>query len=745
MGRVTAFAACALALQTVTMAADARVEALLKKMTLDEKIGQLTQIGGVAFTPDMPKPDEFVRKGQAGSVLWLSDPVAINRIQKIAMEESRLKIPLIFGLDVIHGFRTLFPMPLAMAASWDPAMIERVQSVAAKEARASGISWTFAPMLDIARDPRWGRLIEGAGEDPYLGSAVARAQVRGFQGADLSQPDRMLACAKHFAGYGAAEGGRDYDAVNLSEAQLWNVYLPPFHAALEAGVGTFMSAYMDLNDVPATANSFLLQNVLRKTWNFQGFVVSDANSVRDLVTHGFAKDGADAAYRALTAGVNMDMASRTYLTNLPELVHNGKIAESLIDDRVRPILAAKFALGLFEHPYADVERARQVIGTAENRQAARMAAQRSAVLLRNQGNLLPLAKSLKSVAVIGPLADSKRDMLTMWSGFDVDPRSTVTVLEGIRSKLGSGATVEYAQGVQIAKRYPSMFDFIMSRGPAPKPWTEEQSRDELAKAVDLAKRSDAVVLVLGELAMMSGEMASQSSLDLPGDQQRLMEAIEATGKPVVLVLVNGRPLDIAWAAEHVPAILEIWHSGVEGGNAAADLLFGDATPGGKLPITWPRNEGQIPVFYAHNLTHTPETSPGFKSRYWDELSAPLFPFGYGLSYAAFAMSDLQVTPGATTEVAVNVRNTSRRAGDEVVQLYIHQRYGRASRPVRELKGFERISLAPGQSETVRFKLTRADLSYWSAEAHGEVLDPGTFDVWAGSDSNAKLHATFDVE
>ena len=724
-----------------------KVEELLHRMTLDEKIGQLTQIGGQAFIPGAPKPEDAVRKG-AGSVLWLNQPAAINRLQKIAMEETRLKIPLLFGLDVIHGFRTIFPMPLALAASWDGKLIERAQSMAAREARAAGIAWTFAPMVDIARDPRWGRIIEGAGEDPFLGSMVARAQVRGFQGDDVSQPDRLLACAKHFAGYGAAVGGRDYDSSYISDSELFNVYLPPFRAASEAGVATFMSAYMDLNDVPATGNAFLLQDVLRKSWKFPGFVVSDANAVRDLVTHGFARDPSDAAYRAFTAGVDMDMASGTYLANLGALVKAGKVPESAIDAAVRPILAAKFRLGLFERPYTDEARAKTIIGAPENRQVAREAARESAVLLRNERETLPLSKDAKSIAVIGPLADAKRDLLTMWAGFDVDASSAVTVLEGIRAKAGAGARVEYAPGVQIRKQNPSMFDGFTG-GKPPASWTEEQGKAEFTKAVEVAKRADTVILVMGELGMMSGEWASQASLELPGRQQELMEAVAATGKPVVLVLVNGRPLNIAWAAEHIPAILEAWHPGMEGGNAIADLLFGDANPGGRLPLSWPRNVGQVPVYYAHNLTHQPETSQGFTSRYWDQSSAPLYPFGFGLSYTKCGISNLRlkesaVKLGATVDVSVDVENTGKRAGTEVVQVYIHQVAGSASRPVRELKGFEKLWLKPGEKKTVHISLGKSELSYWSSATRGWVEEAENFDLWVGTDATATLHTNFKI-
>ena len=717
-----------------------RIDDLLKQMTLEEKVGQLAQVGGLAFGPNMPKPEDEIRKGHAGSVLWVSDPAAINKLQKIAVEESRLKIPVIFALDVIHGFKTIFPMPLALAASWDPALIEQVQSVAAGEARAAGIAWTFAPMVDIARDARWGRIIEGAGEDPYLGAAVARAQVRGFQGTDLSA-GRVLACAKHFAGYGAPDGGRDYESVYLSESQLRNVYLRPFHAALDAGVATFMSAYMDLNDVPATGNAFLLREVLRDEWKFNGFVVSDAFAVRDLVTHGFAADPADATRRAFTAGLDMDMASGTYMKELAALVKAGKVPEDSIDAAVRKILDAKVRLGLFEHPYADEALAKRLASNPEHRQIAREAAQRTAVLLRNEGALLPLSKKAGPVAVIGPIANSKRDLMTMWAGFGVDPSGTVSILEGIRNKLGPAASVESAPGVQIAKQFPSLFAAMMG-GKKVELWSPAQADQEFTKAVELAKRSTTVVMVLGELATMDGELASQGSLKLPGRQDELLQAIVATGKPVVLVLVNGRPLEIEWASSHVPSILEAWHPGVEGGNAVADLLFGDANPGGKLPVTWPRNVGQVPIYYARNLTHMPESSPGFTSRYWDQPSSPLYPFGYGLSYTKFAIGNLKAS---STQVAADIENTGSRAGAEVVQLYLHQRSGGASRPVRELKGFERLVLAPGEKKTVSFKVGPQTLRYWSAARRAWVQDAADFDVWVGADSTASLHATFKAE
>jgi beta-glucosidase len=732
-----------------------RAAALLAKMTLEEKIGQLNQL---FFITQLLKPEVLeseIRAGRVGSLLFVTDPALVNRFQKVAIEQSRLKIPLLFGFDVIHGFRTVFPVPLAMASSWDPAVVERAQSIAAREARAVGVRWTFAPMVDIARDPRWGRIVEGAGEDPYLGAQMAAAQVRGFQGSDPSAPGRLLACVKHFAGYGAADGGRDYDSSYLSDSELYNVYLPPFKAAVDAGVGSVMSAYMNLNDVPATANAFLLTEVLRKDWGFKGFVVSDAESVGDLVTHGFAADKADAAIRALTAGVDMEMSfpgsavGSTYANSLAQHVNEGRLTTAQIDDATRRILEVKFRLGLFDNPLVDESAAAAHHNNPEHRQFARVAAQRSAVLLRNENNFLPLPKGdpkVSSIAVIGPLADSKRDMRGPWTLAD-DMKTAVSVVEGIRAKVGPKVKVDYAQGVDIGRAYPSIFAIFSS--PRPAPWSEEQKRVEFENALALARSSDLVVLVLGEHEEMSGEAATHSTIDLPGRQRELLEAVSALGKPTVLVLINGRPVDISWAVNRVPAILEAWHPGSEGGNAIADLLYGDTTPGGKLPVTWPRSSGQIPIFYAHNLTQKPETAKDFTSRYWDIPSTPLYPFGYGLSYTTFAYSNLRINKatakaGESVEVSVDVENVGRKAGDEVAQLYVHQRSGSASRPVRELKGFERIALAPGEKRTVRFTLGKAELTYWSSAVRSWVLEPTTFDVWTGGDSTATLTTQFQV-
>ncbi len=721
----------------------ARVEALLGQMSLAEKIGQLNQVGGGEWNP---APEESIRKGEAGSVLWLNNTKRFNELQKIAVEESPSKIPLLFALDVIHGYRTIFPVPLAMASSWDPSVAEQAQAVAAKEARAAGLHWTFGPMLDIARDARWGRIVEGAGEDPCLGAAMAAAQVRGFQGTSLGAADRVVACAKHFAGYGAADGGRDYDPVYLSEAQLRNVYFPPFQAAVKAGVGSFMSAYMDLNNVPASGNHWLLNDVLRGEWGFDGFVVSDAMAVGNLVIEGFARDGREAALRALAAGLNMDMASNTFPEHLAGLVEDGSLSEAEIDRMVRPILAVKVRMGLFEQPYVDESLLDQVVALPEHRQAARLVAQRSMVLLRNEGGLLPLAKDLKNVAVIGPVADSMEATEGSWMVFGHKP-AAVTVLQGIRAKLPD-AHVQFAHGPEIRRDIPSFFEDFMPGEKKPIQ-TPQEAEAAFQYAVDTAKSADVVIMVLGEEANMAGEAASRGSLDLPGRQEELLKAVVALGKPVVLVLLNGRPLSINWAAENVPAILEAWEPGTEGGHAVADILFGDVNPGGKLPVTFPRSGSHAPMYYARTLTHQPEDHPMYRSRYWDSPTTPLYPFGFGLSYTTFSINNLnlsakQMKVGDTLTVTADVTNTGNVAGDEVVQLYIHQKYGSDSRPVRELKGFERVTLQPGETKTITFQLGPDELGYWSTSAGKWIQDATEFDLWIGSDSQATLQAGFEV-
>ncbi len=735
-----------------------KATSLLRQMTLDEKIAQLSQLPGTdvdEFKANVKLPmEEVLKQHGAGSILWISDPKEINRLQHVAVEQTRLHIPVLFGLDVVSGYHTIFPVPIAMASSWDTKLVEQVQAVAAQEARAAGIEWTFAPMVDIARDSRWGRMVEGAGEDPYLGAAMARAQVIGFQGKQLGAPDRVLACAKHFAGYGAADGGRDYDSSYIPEEQMWNTYFPPFKAAIDAGAGSLMSAYMDLNDVPASGNRWLLHDVLRDAWNFQGFVVSDAVAVYNLVTHGYARNLQDAAYKAFTAGLNMDMASGTYLKYLPLELQQGHISMQQIDQAVLPILETKFRMGLFDHPYIDESRIDQVLNDPAHQQIARTAAQRSVVLLRNQGGLLPLDKSGKtihSIAVIGRLAEAEADLLSMWGAL-TKPGPTITVLQGIREKVGSAIQVTYAHGPNLFRTIPSPFEGLaltaaMKEQPAQ---TAQQVQQSIDEAVALARRSDLAILVLGEIDLMSGEYASRSSLKLSNHQEDLLEAVSATGKPVVLVLINGRPLDISWAAEHVPAILESWYPGSQGGNAVADILFGDANPSAHLPVSWPRSSGQLPLYYNHNLTQNPETAPDFKSRYWDLPSTPLYPFGYGLSYTTFSFDNLKVTPaariaaGTMIDVSADVTNTGSRAGDAVVQLYIHQRAGSASRPIRQLKGFEKVTLEPGAKRTIHFTLGKNELQFWSpAEKHWTV-EPEQFDVWVGQDSTAPLHGEFHL-
>ena len=728
-----------------------RAVTLLKQMTVDEKVGQMTQSSGIVM-PGLTsqKPDDLITQGKVGSVLWLIDVKEINRLQHLAVEKSRLHIPILFGYDVIHGYRTVFPVPLAMASSWDPSVEESAQHIAGQDARAAGIQWTFTPMVDVARDARWGRIVEGAGEDPYLGAAMAQAQVRGFQGSQLG-PDSILACVKHFAGYGAAEGGRDYDSSYIPEELLRNVYLVPFHAA-EQGAGSFMSAYMDLNDVPATGNHWLLTDVLRKDWGFKGFVVSDAFAVGSLQVHGFAADPSDAAYKAISAGLNMDMASQTYDKNLSKLVADKKVSVSQLDEMVLPILEAKYELGLFDNPYVDESKVDSTLSRPEGLDLERKVASRSMVLLKNDNHTLPLAKSLKKVAVIGPLADSTRDIEGGWTveGLFGGPGKShpVTVLAGIKAKVGSDAQVNYVPGPAFSKVYPGMLDMILGLKTVPPP-TPEETADWIAKAKAAANDADVVVAVIGENANMSSEASSRGTLDLPGIQQQMLEAVVATGKPVAVVLLNGRPLDIRWPAQHAPAILESWYPGTEGGNAIADVLFGDINPGGKLPVSWPRTAGAEPLYYNHNLTHEPEDRPSFKSRYWDVESKPLYPFGYGLSYTTFKFDNLRLSKtsmktGDATEVSIDVTNTGSVAGDAVAQVYIHQRSGSASRPVRQLKGFKRAALKPGQTQTLKFTLGKDELQFWSPQTKVWAVEPSTFDVWAGEDSTATQHAELTV-
>jgi beta-glucosidase len=733
----------------------ARVDDLVAELTPAEKAGQMTQYFYMGFMRDQakdgaPSQPELVEaamaRGGVGSLLFLMDPAEINRLQKATIEGNRLGIPALVGFDVIHGFRTVLPVPIAMAASWDPDVIEQGQAVAAREARAVGIHWAFAPMVDIARDPRWGRIIEGAGEDPYLGAKVAAAQVRGFQGGTVGLPERVIAGPKHFAGYGAALGGRDYDESNISDAELWNLYFPPFKAAIEAGAGNVMSAYMDLNGVPAAANQWLLDDVLRDALGFAGFVVSDAQAVHDLVTHHFAADLSDAAARALNAGNDMEMTFfDPAFDHLVAAVEAGRVDAETLDTSVRRVLEAKVRLGLFENPYVDEDHAAAVLGDPAHREVAKLAAQRSAVLLRNEANVLPLsAENLSSVAVIGPLADSQRDTLGPWI-FDYDLAETVTILDGIKARVGDLAEIRYAPGIRPAFRtFPSMFDMWPNNTPIDPEGFDEDA--ELAKAVELAAASDVAIVVAGEWQNMIGESASRSSLELPGRQLELIQAVVATGTPVVLLVMNGRPLDLRWAADNVPAILDVWYPGSQGGHAVAALLFGDDSPAGKLPFTWPRTGGQVPMIYNHTRSHKPDEQ---WRRYWDEESTPLYAFGHGLGYGSFSygtptLSAESIAVGETLIVSVTVTNQGNRAAEEVIQLYLHQRYGTSSRPVRELKGFERVAVDAGASVTVEFTIGPDELSYWSAVTRDWVQDATTFDLGVGGDSTVELSSTFTV-
>jgi beta-glucosidase len=729
-----------------------RAAALLRQMTLDEKIGQLDLAAGVALGGMMPAAsDSDIVHGRVGAILWLADSKTIDRMQHLAVEKSRLHIPLLFGLDVIHGYRTIFPIPLGMASSWDPSVEEEAQAFAAKEAAAAGIRWTFTPMVDIARDARWGRIQEGAGEDPYLGAAMARAQVRGFQGAALG-PNSVVATVKHFAGYGAADGGRDYDGSYVPEELLRNVYLLPFHAAVDAGVGSLMTAYMDLNDIPAGGNHWLLTDVLRKEWGFRGFLTSDAFAVAGLEIHGFAADAADAAYKSIVAGAGMDMASQTYARTLRQLVAAGKVSQTLIDAAVLPILEVKYQIGLFDHPYA-APSDRGTDLSAEGRSLARRLAARSMVLLRNEHHTLPLSKAIRNVAVIGMLADSPVDVTggpTPAGMFgQTNDAQAVTVLAALRNRLGPDARITYVAGPSMSKIFPGLLDMFMGNKPAPPPAAAEiadwQRRAKLA-----ADSAELVIAVVGEPALMSGENASRATLDLPGAQQQMLEAAASSGKPVVVVLENGRPLEINWMAEHAAAILEAWLPGVEGGNAVADVLFGDVNPGGKLPVSWPRAVGQEPLYYNHNLTHSPESDPKFTSRYWDLPTSPLYPFGYGLSFTTFKFTNLRLSKprmrlADSSDVTVDVTNAGGVAGDAVAQVYVHQRSGSASRPVRQLEGFRRVTLQPGETKTLHFTLGRNELAFWSPQTKRWAVEPSVFDVWAGEDSRAELHAELVVQ
>jgi beta-glucosidase len=703
---------------------ESRVNALLARMTLEEKLGQLQQLDGEAEGKFRPEHLELARKGLLGSTLNVRGAAQVNELQKAAVEGSRLKVPILFGYDTIHGYRTIFPIPLGEAASFDPSLAEATARVAAAESAAVGLKWTFAPMVDIARDPRWGRVAEGAGEDPYLGSVLAAARVRGFQGEDFAQPDRVIATAKHWVAYGAAEAGRDYNTTDVSERALREIYFPPFRAAVDAGVGSFMTAFNDVDGIPATANRFTLTRVLRGEWKFDGLVVSDYTSVLELLKHGVAADEGEAARKALTAGVDMEMVSRTYNQRLPELVKRGAVPLAAVDEAVRRVLRLKLRAGLFERPYVDAEREKTALLTAESRQLARRAAARSVVLLRNEAGTLPFRKELGTLAVIGPLADDRKATIGTWSA-DGKPDDAVSVLAGLQAAL-RGTKVLHAKGCEI----------------------DGGAEEGFAGAMDAARQADAVVLVLGESAEMSGEASSRSVIDLPGRQTDLARAVLAAGKPTAVVLLNGRPLTIPWLAEHAPALLVAWHGGTEGGNAVADVLLGDVNPGGKLPITFPRSIGQVPLYYAHKNTGRPPAAEKWNSKYLDVPVTPQFPFGHGLSYTTFELSDLElartsITAAATLPVRVTVKNTGARAGDEVVQVYVTDVAASVTRPVRQLRAFERVTLQPDESKTLSFTLGPQDLGLYD-ERFRWVVEPGEFRVTAGTSSEGGLTASFTV-
>ncbi|MBI5624712.1 MAG: glycoside hydrolase family 3 C-terminal domain-containing protein [Elusimicrobia bacterium] len=702
-----------------------RVEDLLGRMTVEEKLGQLQQLDGEADGRWRPEHLVLARKGRLGSTLNVRGAKRVNELQKAAVEGSRLKIPILFAFDVIHGYRTVFPIPLAEAASFDPDVARASARVAAREASAAGVRWTFAPMVDVARDSRWGRVAEGSGEDPYLGSAFALARVQGFQGRDYSAPESVAACAKHWAAYGAAEAGRDYNTTDVSETALRNVYFPPFQAAVEAGVATFMSAFNDLNGVPSSANPYTLTGVLRKEWGFGGLVVSDYTSVAELINHGFAADGAEAASKALNAGVDMEMVSRLYNEHGPSLLKSGAWSPAALDEAVRRVLRVKFRAGLFERPYADESR-EKVLLAPDHLKAAREAAGRTMVLLKNDGGVLPLPEGLGNIAVIGPLADDKAALLGSWTG-DGRAEDAVTILSGIRAAAGPKTKVSYAKGCGVSGKDEGGF----------------------AEAASVAGKADAVVLVLGESPDMSGEAASRSDLGLPGRQLELAALVAGANKRTAVVLLNGRPLTLTDLAATVPAIMEAWQPGTQGGLAVADALFGEVNPGAKLPMSFPRTVGQLPLYYNHkNTGRPPDEDNKYSSKFLDVPVTPLYAFGHGLSYTSFRLSGLRLSEASIPQdgrltVSVSLENTGPRAGDETAQLYVRDKASSVTRPVRELKGFERVTLKPGEKKDVSFVLGPEHLGYYLGDGRFGV-EPGAFQVFVGTSSQGGLEASFKV-
>jgi len=705
---------------------DQKVSELLSKMTLEEKVGQLVQYSGFEYATGPQNSNsatvlDEIKKGKVGSMLNVSGAEETRNFQKLA-SQSRLKIPLLFGQDVIHGYRTTFPVNLGQAASWDLALIEKSERIAATEASAYGIHWTFAPMVDIARDPRWGRVMEGSGEDTYLGTQIGLARIRGFQGKGLGNLDAIMACAKHFAAYGAAVGGRDYNSVDMSLRQLNETYLPPFKAAAEAGVATFMNSFNDINGIPATANKYILRDLLKGQWNYKGFVVSDWGSIGEMVPHGYAKDNKEASEKAILAGSDMDMESRAYMAELPGLVKEGKVDPRLIDDAARRILIKKFEMGLFDDPYrfSSEKRQKEQLNNKGNRKFGREFGSKSIVLLKNEKNILPLSKSVKTLALIGPFGKETVANHGFWSvAFKDDSQRIVTQFDGIKNQLDKNSTLLYAKGANVDDQDKSMF----------------------AEAVETAKKADVVIMTLGEGHAMSGEAKSRSNLHFSGVQEDLLKEIAKTGKPVVLMINAGRPLVFDWAADHIPAIMYTWWLGTEAGNSVADVLFGTVNPAGKLPMTFPRTEGQIPVYYNYYNTGRPaknNTDRNYVSAYIDLDNDPKFPFGYGLSYTDFKYSDMNVSAASlkgnqTLNISVNVANTGNYDGEEVVQLYIRDLVGKVVRPVKELKGFKKVFIRKGESTTVNFTLTPENLKFYDDELNYD-WEAGEFDIMVGTDS-----------
>ena len=731
---------------------DAKVDSVLSLMTLEEKIGQLNLPSAGAFVTGAVESSDIAEKieeGKVGGLFNIKTVASIKEMQKIAVEKSRLKIPLIFGMDVIHGYESVFPIPLGLSCSWDMGLIERSARIAATEASADGINWTFSPMVDISRDPRWGRVSEGSGEDPYLGSEIARAMVKGYQGDDLTAHNTIMSCVKHYALYGASEAGRDYNTVDMSRHRMYNEYLPPYKAAVDAGVGSIMASFNEIDGIPATANKWLLTDLLRNQWGFHGFVVSDYTGVSEMINHGIG-DIQTVSAKAVDAGLDMDMVSEGLLTTLGKSVREGKITEKQIDDACKRILKAKFLLGLFDDPYkyCDEERARREVFTAANRAEARSIAAQSFVLLKNKNNILPLKKS-GTFALIGPLADAKENMTGTWS---VAARfsESISVREGLQKAVGSTAKIVYAKGSNLDENEAletnsTLFGKSLHR--------DKRSAIELRdEAVRMAKNADVIVVAAVEAAEMSGEASSRSNIEIPETQRELIRALLKTGKPVVLVLFTGRPLALTWEEENVPAILNVWFGGSEAGDAIADVLFGEVNPSGKLTMTFPQNVGQVPLYYAHKNTGRPLSGPWFQkfqSNYLDVSNEPLYPFGYGLSYTEFSYSDItlsatEIATGDSLRVSIDVTNRGSREGSEVVQLYIRDLIGSVTRPVKELKGFQKISLKTGETKTVNFTLGMKDLSFYNADLKF-VTEPGKFMVFVGGNSRDVKQAEFELK